>query len=142
MTTPSVELRRAQREDLAWCRRFDRWTQEERLLRKIYAGEVLIGSEGPEDLGYVRLGYLWAWHPFIELIVVDERARGRGVGTAMLRGLEDRLRAEGARVLFSSSQANEPAPQRWHRRAGFRETGTLHGANWDGSDEIFFRKEL
>jgi len=45
-------------------------------------------------------------------------------------------------VLFSSSQANEPEPQAWHRHVGFEECGFIAGINEGGVGEVFFRKVL
>ena len=61
---------------------------------------------------------------------------------ALLQLLEKELHAGGHRTLFSSSQADEPESQAWHRRMGFVESGRLEGVNAGGVDELFFRKEL
>ena len=43
---------------------------------------------------------------------------------------------------MSSSQADEPEPQTWHRAIGFEECGIISGLNEGGIGEIFFRKKL
>jgi hypothetical protein len=48
----------------------------------------------------------------------------------------------GHAALYSSSQVDEPEPQAWHRRAGFKERGILTGLNDGGVGEVFFRKSL
>lgn len=52
------------------------------------------------------------------------------------------MRDGGYQSLYSSSQADEPAPQAWHRAVGFAECGFLAGINPGGVGEMFCRKPL
>jgi hypothetical protein len=52
------------------------------------------------------------------------------------------LRGQGCPALYSSSQADEPEAQAWHRRVGFEECGLIAGINRGGVGEVFFRKQL
>lgn len=90
----------------------------------------------------LRLEYLWSLVPFIALITVLPAYRRRGVGQAMLAFVEAYLRDQGHDALYSSSQADEPAPQAWHRHVGFVECGFIAGMNVGGVGEVFFRKLL
>ena len=45
-------------------------------------------------------------------------------------------------MLYSSSQADEPEAQAWHRRMGFEECGIVSGINEGGIGEVFFRRPL
>ncbi|MCB9373745.1 MAG: GNAT family N-acetyltransferase [Microthrixaceae bacterium] len=62
-----------------------------------------------------------AW---IEDVVVDEAARGRGVGEALNRAALERARAEGAKTVDLTSRPTREAANRLYRRLGFvpRET--------------------
>jgi ribosomal protein S18 acetylase RimI-like enzyme len=64
---------------------------------------------------------LRAW---IEDVVVDESARGRGVGDALNRAALDRARAEGCRTVDLTSRPSREAANRLYQRIGFtrRET--------------------
>ncbi len=64
---------------------------------------------------------LRAW---IEDVVVDESARGRGVGDALNRAALDRARAAGCRTVDLTSRPSREAANRLYRRIGFtpRET--------------------
>jgi len=110
--------------------------------RKIQAGEVLVAELDGEPVGYIRIEFLWSVHPYITLIHVLEERRGCGVGTALLRHVEEVLKDDGHSMLLSSSQVDEPAPQAWHRGRGFSECGILHGVNAGGVGEVFFSKRL
>lgn len=62
-----------------------------------------------------------AW---IEDVVVDEAARGRGVGEALNRAALDRARAEGARTVDLTSRPTREAANRLYRRLGFVQRDT------------------
>lgn len=103
--------------------------------------DVVIAEWNGKRVGYVRLEYLWSIVPYIALIQVLPEYRQQGVGKALLRFIETFLRDAGHEVLYSSSQADEPEPQAWHRHMGFEECGFIAGIN-DGVGEVFFRKRL
>ena len=62
-----------------------------------------------------------AW---IEDVVVDEAARGQGVGEALNRAALDRARAEGARTVDLTSRPSREAANRLYKRLGFVERAT------------------
>ena len=103
--------------------------------------DVVIAEWNGKRVGYVRLEYLWSIVPYISLIRVLPEYRRQGVGKALLRFIETFLRDAGHEALYSSSQADEPEPQAWHRHVGFEECGFIAGIN-DGVGEVFFRKRL
>ena len=57
-----------------------------------------------------------AW---IEDVVVDESARGRGVGDALTAAALDRARAAGARTVELTSRPSREAANRLYQRLGF-----------------------
>ena len=103
--------------------------------------DVVIAEWNGKRVGYVRIEYLWSIVPYIALIRVLPEYRRQGVGKALLRFIETFLRDAGHEALYSSSQADEPEPQAWHRHVGFEECGFIVGIN-DGIGEVFFRKCL
>jgi ribosomal protein S18 acetylase RimI-like enzyme len=64
---------------------------------------------------------LRAW---IEDVVVDEGARGRGVGSALNRAALVRAREAGARTVDLTSRPNREAANRLYQRLGFVERET------------------
>ena len=103
--------------------------------------DIVIAEWNGKQVGYVRLEYLWSIVPYISLIRVLPEYRRQGVGKALLRFIETFLRGAGHDALYSSSQADEPEPQAWHRHVGFEECGFIAGIN-DGIGEVFFYKRL
>jgi len=122
-------------------------TQDGHIPREVVAGkigqdEVVVAEQDGKNVGYARVEFLWSTVPFIALIWVLAPHRRQGVGAAILAHLEGRFRAAGHEALFSSSQADEPEPQAWHRRMGFEDCGVIEGINEGGIGEVFFRKAL
>lgn len=109
--------------------------------RKIALDEYVVVASAEELLGFLQLEYLWSLVPYIGLIRVLPEYRRQGLGTAMLIFVERFLYEREYRSLYSSSQADEPDPQAWHRCVGFEECGVIRGIN-DGIDEVFFCKTL
>ncbi len=120
----------------------DGYLPERIIRRKLEDGDVFVAARGGERAGYLRLGRLWSKLPYVELIRVLESHRRAGVGGALLSFVEAETVARGHCTLYSSSQADEPESQAWHRRMGFEECGLLGGVNEGGVGEIFFRKLL
>jgi len=138
-----IEVRFANQADLDACIALDHpAVPAEVIRRKVEEREIIVAEKTGQLLGYLRLEYLWSVVPYVALVWVVADQRHRGIGRAMLRYLENVLREQGHRALYSSSQANEPEPQAWHRRVGFQECGFIAGTNEGGIGEIFFRKDL
>ena len=103
--------------------------------------DIVIAEWNDKRVGYVRFEYLWSIVPYIALIRVLPEYQRQGVGKALLRFIETVLRNAGHDTLYSSSQADEPEPQAWHRYMDFEECGFIAGIN-DGIGEVFFHKNL
>lgn len=129
-------------EDLEWCVVEDGYVTEKVIRNKIVNDEIIVVELDGQLIGYIRLEYLWSTTPYIGLVFVIDEYRKAGVGRKMLEFLEEHLRTHGHDTLMSSSQANEPEPQAWHRAFGFEECGIISGLNEGGIGEVFFRKRL
>jgi GNAT superfamily N-acetyltransferase len=117
------------------------------IARKIDWGEIIVAEQNaPEQygivIGHLRLEYLWSKIPYIGLIRVLEPLRRQGIGRALVMFVAEILRRRGDDFLYSSSQADEPEPQNWHRHIGFEECGIIAGINPGGVGEVFFRMKL
>ena len=138
-----IEVRFANQVDLDGCITLDHPAiPAEVIKRKVEQREIIVAEKAGQLVGYLRLEYLWSVVPYIGLIWVVEDQRHQGIGFRLLHYLEDVLRERGHTALYSSSQANEPEPQAWHRHAGFEECGFIAGINEGGVGEVFFRKDL
>jgi ribosomal protein S18 acetylase RimI-like enzyme len=137
------EVRFAEPADLDYCIESDfKHIGEAVLRRKIEEKAIVLAEVDERLIGYLRIEHLWLSVPFLSTIGVAEEYRRRGVGTAMIKFLEEHLSRRGHGALYSSSDANEPGPQAWHRKVGFEECGIIAGINEGGVGEVFFRKPL
>ena len=109
--------------------------------RKIEWREFIVAEKQDIRVGFLQFEYLWSLVPFIALIRVLPEYRRIGVGKKLLEFNENFLREKDCKEIYSSSQADEPEPQEWHRHMGFKECGMIAGIN-NGIGEIFFRKRL
>lgn len=142
MKKMAVNVRFGEPKDLGSCIDFDyEHVSESMIKRKIEETAVILAEVDGKPIGYLRVEYLWLIVPFVSLITIEEGYRRKGVGSAMIKFLEDHLIKNGHKVLHSSSQVDEPEPQIWQRKIGFEECGIIAGMN-DGVGEIFFRKTL
>jgi ribosomal protein S18 acetylase RimI-like enzyme len=88
---------------------------------------LLVARDGDDVLGTLTLAVfpiptgVRAW---IEDVVVDESARGRGVGEALTLEAVTRARAAGARSVELTSRPTRKAANRLYRRLGFEERET------------------
>jgi GNAT superfamily N-acetyltransferase len=120
----NVALRLAIPADLDFVRP-DRGLSDDVVRHKIERQEIVVAEWQGTVVGCLHLEY-----------------QRQGIGKALLRYTEAVLRDKGHDVLYSSSQANEPEPQAWHRHMGFEECGVIAGINPGGVGEIFFRKRI
>ena len=73
-------------------------------------------------LGYAIAGPWFYGHPFLELLVVRESARRRGLGRALVREVEAHF--AGAKLFTSTNQSNEPM-QRLLASLGYTPSGVI-----------------
>lgn len=141
MKTNQATVRLANPEDLDFVSR-DGYVAKEIVLHKIEQGECFVLDVDGQLAGYLRLEFLWSIVPYIALVKLLETYRKKGYSRDLIQFVENHLRSKGYDVLYSSSQADEPTPQAWHRHMGFEECGIINGINAGGIGEIFFRKSL
>lgn len=137
----SVKVRFAELKDLRYCAGCDFKHVSKTVLRsRIREKAVIIAETCGKPAGYLRLEYIWLKIPYVSIISVDKEYRRKGIGTKIIHFTERWLSRHGHTALYSSSQANEPEPQTWHRRIGFEECGFIAGINEKGIGEIFSEK--
>jgi ribosomal protein S18 acetylase RimI-like enzyme len=77
-------------------------------------------------------------------IVVDRERQGSGVGTQLLREVESRLTAHGARlvVVETSSRADYGPTRGFYEARGYTRTATIPEYYAPGDDLVIFTKDL
>ena len=137
-----AHVRFAQPQDYTQVCELDR-VPDEMVTRQLIADQRYVIAElDGRVIGLIRVEYIWTVIPYMGLIWIEPQYRNRGLSGRLLGLLCDHLRHEGHKTLFSSSQANEPTPQAWHRHVGFVDSGRIEGINQGGVDEVVFRLSL
>jgi ribosomal protein S18 acetylase RimI-like enzyme len=96
---------------------------------------LLVAYDGDVPLGFVSGVELT--HPdkgsemFVYELGVDESARGRGVGRALVRALADLAREEGCYDMWVLADADNAAARATYARAGGREASRPVLLEWD-----------
>ena len=89
-----------------------------------HQGVTLLIARGPEGivgmLTLVVFPLATGVRARIEDVVVDQGARGRGVGTALTMAALDRAREQGARSVDLTSRPSRVAANRLYQRLGFQ----------------------
>ena len=77
-------------------------------------------------------------------IVVDPPRQGKGVGTQLLRAVEERLTTDNGRlVVVETSSRHEYAPTRaFYERRGYARAATIPGYYAPGDDLVLYLKDL
>jgi phosphinothricin acetyltransferase len=96
-----------------------------------------VARDGDRVVGWVALtayssrrvysGVAW------ESVYVDESARGRGIGSALLEGVIPAAEAAGFWTLLAGVLAENAASRALHARAGFREVGVQRALGQDAT---------
>jgi GNAT superfamily N-acetyltransferase len=71
----------------------------------------------------------------LSAIVVDEAARGRGVGRALVEAIEAEARARGCVLLFLTSNERRGEAHAFYRALGFEETGRRFAKSLDSPQQ-------
>lgn len=119
------------------------------LLRQSQGYPVLVAEEGGAVLGYASFGDFRPYEGFRATVehsvYLAERARGRGLGTALVEALFPLARACGKRIMVGAVDATNEPSLRLHRKLGFRDVGCLPGVGEKFGrplDMLLLQKEL
>jgi ribosomal-protein-alanine N-acetyltransferase len=102
-----------------------------------------VAEHNCEILGYSRMHiYKWNNSAYIITILVDAKHRRKGIGTRLLKFMENFAREKRARILlFDTSTDNTPALQLYFKN-GFRICGYNDKIYENGKIALYLAKEL
>ncbi len=138
-------------EDFGWCAELmassEPWISLGRDLEGAYAAlrrpgtTLFVAREGEQRRGFLLLAdYGFAASPYVASIAVHESARGRGVGSAMLRWTERRY--AGRRNLFLLVSSFNTGAQKLYFQLGYEPVGEIPDYVVPGYSELILRKRL
>jgi ribosomal protein S18 acetylase RimI-like enzyme len=84
-------------------------------------------------------GWTWVGWCYVELLWIEEKYRGRGHGTALIRKAESEARKRGVKHMYLDTFSFQ-AP-RFYRKLGFKAFGILKDFP-KGHDRTWFKKAL
>ncbi len=91
--------------------------------------EAAGGIAGFASCGQFRSGTGYA-RTMEHTIVLAPAARGRGLGRALMAGIEDRARARRAHSIFAGVSAENPDGIAFHAAVGYAEVARLRAVGW------------
>jgi [ribosomal protein S18]-alanine N-acetyltransferase len=100
-----------------------------------------VALDGEELAGFLVLSMRGAFAGYIQSVCVAPGARGRGVGTALVRFAEARIFRESPNVFLCVSSFNDGA-RRLYERLGYVFVGELEDYIVTGHSERLYRKSI
>src|SRR5262245_25581347 len=117
-------LRAATDGDFGFLRGFSSEPDDVRLRAQIRDDRLRIIEPDGTPVGFIKFYVLWEILPFIEVIILREDRRRRGLGTQAVRQWEREMAARAFARVLTSTQADETAQEFW-RRIGYVDCGAL-----------------
>ena len=87
-------------------------------------GDELAGELAGEIVGWLRWNHFWDEIPFMNMLHVAARRRGRSIGTSLVLAWENRMRELGCARVLTSTLSDETA-QHFYRKLGYVDSGAL-----------------
>jgi GNAT superfamily N-acetyltransferase len=112
--------------------------REEKIEKAISNGECFLILADEQEIGFVIFDYRFFDLGWIELIVLDEKYRGKGIGGKTLGLISELCKAD---KVFTSTNRSNIQMQRALNKAYFSFAGELNGLD-DGDPEFFYYKKL
>lgn len=97
--------------------------------RRAAGREFLVAVDGATVLGFASYAQFRAGNGYLtsmeHTIILAPDARGRGVGRALMRAVEDHARAGGAHTMVAVVSGENAGGVAFHAACGYRDCGTL-----------------
>jgi len=124
--------------DIAVLAEHDKHITVDMLSQKVENEEVYVAYAGVTFAGWLRYGLFWDNTPFMNMLYIIDGYRGTGIGKKLTLFWEQQMKAQGYKMLMTSTQQNETA-QHFYEHLGYRAVGGF----MQPSDEyeIMFAKE-
>ena len=108
----------------------------EKITQAIVNNECFLILLNKQAVGFVLFDYRFFDQGWIELIIIDEEFRGKGIGGKVFDLLVDQCKSE---KVFTSTNRSNTRMQRALHKAGFTFAGELIGLDDDDPERFYFR---
>ncbi|MGO4546785.1 GNAT family N-acetyltransferase [Paenibacillus sp. 2TAB23] len=120
-----MKISAATEKDSDWIRGRDHHLAEKLIAPKIREREIyLLRDDSEAIIGWMRFGYFWDNTPFMNMIWIEEKYRGTGLGKHVVEFWENEMKQQGFSMVMTSTQADEGA-QHFYRKLGYKDAGSL-----------------
>ena len=142
----TISLRKATLEDKALVVGFDygldkvehiALNREEKITKAILDKECFIILTDDRAVGFVLFDYRFFDQGWIELIIIQETFRGKGIGGQAINLICKQSKAS---KVFTSTNSSNTQMQRALTKVGFSFAGKINGLD-DGDPELFYYKK-
>jgi len=101
--------------------------------------EVYLLRDDQQRIGFVMIKMKGSFTGYLQTIVISEQARGKGIGEAAIRYIEELIFESSPNVFICASSFNIGA-QKLYQKLGYEVIGVLKDYILKGYDEVFMRK--
>jgi len=143
----NIRLRKATSKDKVIVVDFDyrldkdehiKFNREEKIKKAIMDDECFIILADNREVGFVIFDYRFFDQGWIELIIIDEEYRGKGIGGKVFDLICEQCKTN---KVFTSTNSSNTRMQRALAKADFSFAGEINGLD-DGDPELFYYKRL
>ena len=134
-----MEIKYANELELDRISRYDKYISKEELLKSILDNRVMIINANEKLCGWARYNLFWDNTPFLNMIVILDEYRNKGLGHKLMNFWEKEMKGKGHNLLMTSTLSNEQA-QHFYRKLGYIDSGSVLLKN--EALEIIFTKEI
>ena len=112
--------------------------RDKKIAKAILDGECFIILADNKDVGFVIFDYRFFDQGWIELIIIDEKYRGKGIGGKTFDLICEQCKSD---KVFTSTNSSNTRMQRALIKADFVFAGEIKGLD-DGDPELFYYKKV
>ena len=112
--------------------------REEKITKAILGDECFIILSDNKAVGFVIFDYRFFDQGWIELIILDEKYRGRGIGGQAIDLICKQCKTN---KVFTSTNSSNIQMQKALSKLGFSFAGKINGLD-DGDPELFYYKKI
>lgn len=134
-----MDIRTAKISDAENIVNYDKHISPDELVKSVRLERVYIAEDGGRLAGWVRYNLFWDNTPFLNMLFVLDKFRGKGIGKTLMNFWEQQMRMNGFSHVMTSSQQNEYA-QHFYIKCGYKAVGGF--IPYDEGYEIIFSKAL
>lgn len=132
-------IRIAELKDLDLIKQYDKHIAETEYINVLMSGRIIIAEENNDFVGWLRYNYFWDNTPFMNMLYILDKYRGKGYGKMLVKYWEVNMKNLGFNLLLTSTPSNESS-QHFYNKLGYKAIGGFLIEN--APYEIMFSKEI